>query len=178
ELYQSMLEDAVKALQSGGSEAEDVVDDWSPQINLGVAVLIPETYVQDLGVRLALYRRLADADTEHARETFAAELIDRFGPIPEETEQLLKVTGVKAQCKTLGIAKIDAGPKGTVLTFREDTAVDPGQLLQLVRSRPSHFRLRPDNKLVVTSAPASAEAKIASVDRILKELSDVALTAA
>lgn len=174
ELYQSMLEDAVNALQAGATGTDEVVDEWSPQINLGVAVLIPEGYVADLGVRLGLYRRLADADTEQARETFAAELIDRFGPIPDETEQLLKVTGIKALCKTLGIAKVDVGPKGTVVTFRDDTSIDPGELLQLVRGRPNHFRLRPDNKLVVTSSPASAEARISAVERLLKELSATA----
>ena len=103
ELYQQMLEDAVAALKAG--EGEEVIDEWSPQINLGVSVLIPESYVVDLSVRLSLYRRLSDVGSETELESFAAELIDRFGSIPEETSQLLKITAIKALCKELGISK-------------------------------------------------------------------------
>lgn len=170
ELYQSMLDDAVKALQAGGLESQEVADDWSPQINLGVAVLIPESYVEDLGVRLGLYRRLADTATEQDRESFAAELIDRFGPLPDGTVQLLDVTSIKARCRELGVAKLDAGPKGVVMTFRDDTPIDPVQLMQLVRSRPGRMRLRPDSKLVITGVTAEPAARIATIRGLLNEL--------
>ncbi|MEO0549372.1 MAG: transcription-repair coupling factor [Pseudomonadota bacterium] len=178
ELYQSMLEDAVNALQAGASGEVDVADDWSPLINLGISVLIPEGYVEDLGVRLGLYRRLADLSTEQERESFAAELIDRFGPLPEETRQLLDVTEVKVACKTLGIAKLDAGPKGVVVTFRDDTRVDPMQLMQLVRSRPGKMKLRPDSKLVIMGVPGEAKARVRSIKGLLKELEAAASVAA
>ena len=177
ELYQQMLEDAVKALQSGSNDVDDVADEWSPQINLGLSVLIPEGYVEDLGVRLGLYRRLADLATEQEREAFAAELIDRFGPLPKETQQLLDVTAVKVTCKSLGISKLDAGPKGVVLTFREDTAVDPAKLMMLVRSRPGKMKLRPDSKLVIMGVPADADARMLSVKGLLTELSATAVSA-
>ena len=170
ELYQQMLEDAVNALQSGANEAEEVADDWSPQINLGVSVLIPEGYVEDLGVRLGLYRRLSELTSEQEREAFAAELIDRFGPLPEETKQLLNVTEVKVACKTLGIAKLDAGPRGIVMTFRDDTLIDPMKLMALVRSRPSHMKLRPDSKLVVMGVPADPKARVKALKGLLGEL--------
>ena len=168
ELYQQMLEDAVAALKTG--EGEEVADDWSPQINLGVAVLIPEDYVEDLTVRLSLYRRLADIDADRDREAFAAELIDRFGPLPEETRQLLDITSIKAMCKQLGISKLDAGPKGAVIAFRDDTPLDPAQLMLLVRSRPNQLRLRPDSKLVFSGTWPSAEKRMAAVRDLLKEL--------
>ena len=172
ELYQSMLEDAVNALKAGGTDYdEEIADGWSPQINLGVAVLIPEDYVEDLGVRLGLYRRLADIDTDEGREGFAAELIDRFGPLPEETLQLLDVTAIKAACKQLGISKLDSGPKGVVMAFREDTKVEPGQLLALVRSRPNSLKLRPDSKLVVTRVPDDKHKRIQLIRALLRELS-------
>ncbi|WP_300396162.1 transcription-repair coupling factor [Henriciella sp.] len=178
ELYQSMLEDAVNALKTGRGEGdEEVADDWSPQINLGVAVLIPEDYVTDLSVRLGLYRRLADIDTEEGREGFAAELIDRFGPLPDETKQLLEITAIKAACKTLGISKLDAGPKGIVIAFREDTPVDPGQLMALVRSRPTLYRLRPDSKLIISQSPDDKEKRIKLVRTVLNELSGLSVTA-
>ncbi|MEE9380294.1 MAG: transcription-repair coupling factor, partial [Hyphomonadaceae bacterium] len=130
ELYQSMLEDAVKALKAGGDE-DQMTESWSPAINLGASVLIPETYVEDLTLRLSLYRRLADIDTETEREAMAAEMIDRFGPLPEETEHLLEITAIKAQCKTLGINKLDAGPKGVVISFRDDTPLEPQDIMML-----------------------------------------------
>ena len=171
ELYQSMLEDAVNALKAGGTDLdEDIADGWSPQINLGVAVLIPDDYVEDLGVRLGLYRRLADIDTDEGREGFAAELIDRFGPLPEETLQLLDVTAIKAACKQLGISKLDSGPKGVVMAFREDTKVEPGQLLALVRARPNALKLRPDSKLVVTKVPDDKQKRIQLIRGLLREL--------
>lgn len=170
ELYQQMLEDAVNALQSGKNEADEVADEWSPQINLGLSVLIPEAYVEDLGVRLGLYRRLADLKTEQEREAFAAELIDRFGPLPEATVQLLNVTAVKVTCKALGVAKLDAGPKGIVLSFRDDTAVDPAKLMMLVRSRPGKMKLRPDSKLVIMGVPSDPKQRVQSVKGLLKEL--------
>lgn len=170
ELYQSMLEDAVKALQSGASGSDVVADDWSPQINLGVSVLIPETYVEDLGVRLGLYRRLAETDTEQAREAFAAELIDRFGPLPDSTRQLLDVTAIKGRCKALGINKLDVGPKAAVLTFRTDTIIEPAELMRLVRSRPAQMRLRPDSKLVVQGLANKPDLRINAIKGLLREL--------
>ena len=84
ELYQQMLEEAVHVLKAGISAP--VADRWSPQITIGTPVLIPEDYVTDLPVRLALYRRLAEIEDDRDIEAFGAELVDRFGPLPEEVE--------------------------------------------------------------------------------------------
>ncbi len=170
ELYQSMLEDAVRALNAGARDAADVADDWSPQINLGVAVLIPETYVDDLNIRLSLYRRLSEIRTAAEREAFAAELIDRFGPMPDATQQLLEVTAIKVLCKALGVSKLDAGEKGAVFAFRPDTVLDPARLMELVRTRPSALRLRPDSKLVHSGLAAGPEKRLGLVRNFLKEL--------
>jgi transcription-repair coupling factor (superfamily II helicase) len=147
ELYQTMLEEAVASLKSG----EEAVStrSWSPSINLGVAVLIPEEYVPDLNVRLSLYRRLADLGSDAERDGWAAELIDRFGPMPDEVRQLIDIAGIKALCRAAGVAKIDAGPKGAVITFRPENAPDPMKVVALVQKSPALFKLRPDAKLVV-----------------------------
>ncbi len=146
ELYQSMLEDAVAELKSEGIGQED---HYSPQISTGVSVLIPENYVSDLDVRLSLYRRLANLDEEMDREEFAAELIDRFGPLPEEVQHLLLVMRIKADCLRAGIEKIDAGPKGVIITFRNSTFAEPRALFDLVSDHPNGFKMRPDHKLVI-----------------------------
>src|SRR3954470_21160583 len=116
-----MLEDAVNELKTlAGAEGLDNDRGWSPQINTGAAVMIPDDYVPDLNVRLSLYRRLSEAEKAADREALAAELIDRFGPLPPETDSLLKVVAIKGLCREANVAKIDVGPKGAVVTFRGD----------------------------------------------------------
>jgi transcription-repair coupling factor (superfamily II helicase) len=174
ELYQQMLEDAVAELRAGGAQA--IVDErgWSPQINAGAAVLIPEEYVPDLNVRLAMYRRLSEAERLEDREALAAELIDRFGPLPPEAGQLLKVVGIKGLCREANVSKIDIGPKGAVVTFRNDSFPNPMGLVAMVQRRPQDWRLRPDQKLVVKGEWDTSEARLGAAERILRELAKVA----
>ncbi|MEQ9248358.1 MAG: transcription-repair coupling factor, partial [Nitratireductor sp.] len=115
ELYQQMLEEAVAELK-GTEEAVDT--GWSPQITVGTAVMIPEAYVSDLQLRLGLYRRIAELETPEEIDAFGAELIDRFGPLPQEVEHLLKIVFIKALCRRANVEKLDAGPKGAVVHFR------------------------------------------------------------
>jgi transcription-repair coupling factor (superfamily II helicase) len=172
ELYQQMLEDAVKALRSGESlDTHEVADEWSPQIDIGAAVLIPSGYVEDLATRLSLYRRLADLTAEADREAFAAELIDRFGSLPDETKQLLEITAVKILCKRLGVAKVSAGPKGALLAFRDNAPLDGGKLIGYVQKRPNHLKLRPDMKLVLSGTWPDAPGRLAGVKSLLRDMS-------
>ena len=119
ELYQQMLEEAVASLKAGITAP--VADRWSPQITIGTPVMIPEDYVADLPVRLALYRRLAEIEDEREIEAFGAELADRFGPLPLEVEHLLQIVAIKSLCRQANVEKIEAGPKGAVITFRDNT---------------------------------------------------------
>jgi transcription-repair coupling factor (superfamily II helicase) len=111
ELYQQMLEDAVAELKVGGASELTDARGWSPNINAGVAVLIPDEYVPDLNVRLSLYRRISEAERVEERETLAAEMIDRFGPLPPEAEQLLRVVSIKGLCRQAGVSRFDIGPR-------------------------------------------------------------------
>jgi transcription-repair coupling factor (superfamily II helicase) len=178
ELYQQMLEDAVAELKAGG--ARSAVEDargWSPQINTGAAVLIPEQYVPDLNVRLTLYRRLSDAEKAEDREALAAELIDRFGPLPPEAGQLLKVVAIKGMCRQANVAKIDVGPKGAVVTFRDDRFANPGGLVGLIQSRQSIWRLRPDQKVVIKGEWETPTERLNAAERILSDLAKLATAA-
>ena len=177
ELYQQMLEDAVAEMRAGGAEVETDARGWSPQINAGAAVLIPEEYVPDLNVRLSLYRRLSEAEQPGDREALAAELIDRFGPLPEEAGQLLKVVAIKGLCRQAQVAKIDVGPKGAVVTFRENAFPNPMGLVKLVQQRSADWKLRPDQKAVVKGEWNTPEARLSAAERILTELAKVALAA-
>ena len=147
ELYQQMLEVAVMSLKAG--IAEPVADRWSPQIAIGTPVLIPEDYVTDLSVRLGLYRRLADVEDEQAIEAFGAELVDRFGTLPEEVEHLLKIVAIKGLCRRANVEKIETGPKGAVLSFRDNTFANPEGLIAFIGKQGASARVRPDMKVVL-----------------------------
>jgi transcription-repair coupling factor (superfamily II helicase) len=149
ELYQSMLEDAVAAAKIGAVDGESPeVEEWSPQITIGTPVLIPETYVADLGVRLGLYRRIAQLAGRREREAFAAELIDRFGPLPGEVENLLQIIAIKRACREASVERVEAGPKGAVVTLRGNRFANPAGLVELIQKNAGTLRLRPDQKLV------------------------------
>ena len=147
ELYQEMLHEAIAKLQSGEIEMADE-GEWSPQINLGVPVLIPEAYVPDLDVRLGLYRRLSALEKKVEMEGFAAELIDRFGPLPPEVETLMLVVRIKALCKRAGIARLDGGPKGATVQFHNDKYANPAGLVTFLNDQQGGAKVR-DNRIVV-----------------------------
>jgi len=174
ELYQQMLEDAVNELRARAG-AEEVADrGWSPQINTGAAVLIPDEYVPDLNVRLALYRRISDAEKAQDREALAAELIDRFGPLPPEADQLLKVVAIKGLCREANVAKIDVGPKGAVVSFRNDFFKNPGSLIAFVAKNPIAWKVRPDNKVVVKGEWETPKQRLDAAEKVLAELAKMA----
>jgi transcription-repair coupling factor (superfamily II helicase) len=171
ELYQSMLEEAVAALKGG----EGVIEDqWSPRINLGTSVLIPEDYVLDLQVRLGLYRRLSGVETAEAIEAFAAELIDRFGPLPEEVRHLLDVVEIKALCRQAGIEQIDAGPKGAVIAFRNNTFANPDGLIDFIGKAGKQVKLQPDHKLIFYGNWPDPDDRLNGTRDLLKRLAKIA----
>jgi transcription-repair coupling factor (superfamily II helicase) len=173
ELYQQMLEDAVGAARAGAAEA-GAEERWTPQINLGMPVLIPEMYVGDLNVRLGLYRRLADVTDESEIETTAAEMIDRFGPLPPEVENLLQTVAVKVLCRRAGVEKVDAGPKGGVLSFHRDRFARPERLIEWITRQAGTVKVRPDQKLVLMRAWDDAGERLAGVKKTLGELAQMA----
>ena len=149
ELYQQMLEDEIARIRSG--EAEGVTDNdghWAPQINLGVPVLIPDSYVPDLDVRLGLYRRLSELTTKVELEGFAAELIDRFGKLPKEVNTLMLIVRIKAMCKRAGISHLDGGPKGATIRFHNDKFASPKGLVDFIQAQDGLAKVK-DNKIVV-----------------------------
>ena len=173
ELYQSMLEEAVAALRGGGANLDEE-GQWSPQINVGTPVLIPDHYVADLDARMALYRRLSDVENRTEIEGFAAEMIDRFGPLPAEVESLLKIVEIKAYCRTANVEKLEAGPKGIVLSFRDNRFPDPGALVEFINDERGKAKLRPDHKLVLQRDWATPEARLKGAEKLMRELAGMA----
>ncbi|QMV02053.1 transcription-repair coupling factor [Devosia sp. D6-9] len=173
ELYQSMLEEAVAALRSGEEEYEEK-GEWSPQISIGMPVMIPEYYVPDLQLRMQLYRRLGDLDDAREIDAAGAELIDRFGPLPEAVEALLKIILVKSLCRAANVEKVDAGPKGVIITFRNNEFADPAALVRIVADPGQQARVRPDQKIVFARNWPNAEARLKGTAAILSRLAKLA----
>ncbi len=177
ELYQQMLEEAVAAARQGlkGGQGGEVPEDaWAPQIALGMPVLIPEEYVADLGVRLTLYRRLSDLHGRDEIDAFGAELIDRFGPLPPEVENLLRLVEIKRLCKEAGAATLDAGPKGAVVGFRNNSFKNPPALVDFLQRQAGTAKLRPDHKLVVLRPWDSPETRMDGVRTLMQTLAQMA----
>jgi transcription-repair coupling factor (superfamily II helicase) len=172
ELYQQMLEEAVTALKAG--IAEPVADQWSPQITVGTPVLIPEDYVADLSVRLGLYRRIATVENEQEIESFAAELVDRFGPLPEEVKHLMQIVVIKLLSKRANVERIDTGQKGAVLQFRDNTFANPEGLLRYITSQAPIAKVRPDMKVVFLDDWPKPVQRLLGTTKILRNLVKIA----
>ncbi|MEC9347756.1 MAG: transcription-repair coupling factor [Pseudomonadota bacterium] len=176
ELYQSMLEEAVAEARGRTDPADD--HSWSPHINLGAPVLIPEYYVPDLSARLDLYRRLANLPDETGVEDMAAEMIDRFGPLPPEVDNLFDVVAIKSLCRVANIEKLDAGPKGATLVFRENRFPDPSGLVRYISGQAGTAKLRPDHKLVILRAWDEVPVRVKGVRTLIRGLAQIAERAA
>jgi transcription-repair coupling factor (superfamily II helicase) len=175
ELYNHLLEEAVAAARAeAGGEDAFLREDWTPQITIDVAALIPEDYIEDLDLRLQMYRRLAALETAGDLESFAAELIDRFGPLPEPTGQLLQLVGIKQLCRKAGVAKLEAGPKGIVVAFHEDSFARPDRLVGYIAERAARMKVRSDHRLVIGEETTSGEGRLKRAKKIIGELAELA----
>lgn len=157
ELYQQMLEEAVAEVQlanelgvdpSTGEVRKKPDDEWVPVLNTGIAVYIPEDYVEALDVRLGLYRRVGMLREAGEIDSFIAEVEDRFGPPPEPVLNLLKTVEFKIKARAARVEKLDVGPKGIVVGFREDKFTKPEKLISWIRANSQVMSIRPDQRLV------------------------------
>jgi transcription-repair coupling factor (superfamily II helicase) len=174
ELYQQMLEEAVATARAGERPDEAAAETFTPQINIGMPVLIPDTYVADLNLRLGLYRRLSTLVDRAEIDAFAAELVDRFGPLPAEVENLLQVMTIKRLCREAGVERLDAGPKGATVTFHNNAFANPAGLIAFIQDQIGDVKLRPDHTLVYRRAWDTSDARVRGVRAMLDELARLA----
>lgn len=170
ELYQHMLEDAIASLKAEKEGTVYVSSDWTPQINVGLSVLIPENYVADLGLRLGLYKRLSVLTTREQIDSFAIELIDRFGPLPAEVNNLLEVVYLKSLSRQANVDKLEAGPKGVLIGFYQNTFKNPNALISHIAEQKGTAKIRPDQKIVYMRNLGSPFVRLHAIRKILEEL--------
>jgi transcription-repair coupling factor (superfamily II helicase) len=174
ELYQQMLEETIARIKAGELQGLSTIsDDWSPQLNLGVPVMIPEDYIPDLDVRLGLYRRLSSLQTKVELEGFAAELIDRFGPLPKEVNTLMLIVRIKALCKRAGISRLDAGPKGATVQFHNDKFANPAGLVEFLKAQGGAAKVQ-GTKIVLQGEMKSEAERIKGAFAIARDLAEKA----
>lgn len=171
ELYQQMLEEAVAELKDGGTLSDE---QWSPQISVGASVMIPENYVPDLSLRMGLYRRIADLADLSEIDGFGAELIDRFGPLPEEVQHLLKVVYIKALCRKANVEKLDAGPKGVVIQFRDNNFSNGVGLIKWMGEQGSMAKIRSDQSIVFIRDWPTVDKRMNGAAMVMTQLSKIA----
>jgi transcription-repair coupling factor (superfamily II helicase) len=178
ELYQSMLEDAILAAKAGDIGMAKERSSLSPQITVDAPIMIPEEYVPDLAVRMALYRRLNEAEDQEDIESLSAEMIDRFGPLPAPTANLIKLIEIKRQAIEANIAKIDVGAKGALVSFHNNDFPDPAGLIGYIERLQGTAKLRPDNKLVITRTWGDPKSRLHGLFQLTKGLSGIVRKAA
>jgi transcription-repair coupling factor (superfamily II helicase) len=173
ELYQSMLEEAIIDAKAGGIVTARKAD-LSPQITVDAPILIPEDYVPDLDLRMSLYRRINEFDDAERIEAFGAELIDRFGPLPDATENLLTLMAIKLHARNAHIAKIDVGAKGALVSFWNDSFPNLPGLLAYVDRLKGTAKLRPDNKLSISRDWDTPRARLNGALQLARGLAKIA----
>jgi transcription-repair coupling factor (superfamily II helicase) len=172
ELYQQLLEEAVAAAKGRADEASQA--DWSPTLNLGIPVLIPEEYVADLSVRMGLYRRLGALTTQDDVDSFAAELVDRFGKLPAEADFLLQTISLKLLCRAAGVEKIDAGEKAVVFSFHDNKFARPDRLIAWIQKNSPLVKVRPDQRVLVQRAWSDERQRLSGVSGMVSALARLA----
>ena len=174
ELYQSMLEEAILEARADAQGLAKPRGSFSPQITIDAPILIPEDYVPDLSVRMALYRRLNDLEEGQDVEGFAAEMVDRFGPIPQPTQNLLKLIQIKQNALVAQVSKIEVGARGTLVSFHDDAPPNVRALLAYVEKLGESAKLRPDSKLVINRVWADPVARLNGCLQLSKGLANLA----
>jgi transcription-repair coupling factor (superfamily II helicase) len=169
-----MLEDAIVEMKAGDVPRPE---EFTPQISVDAPILIPEHYVPDLDLRMGLYRRLGDLEDRQAIDAFAAELIDRFGTLPAETANLMKIVEVKLNCRAACIAKLDMGAKGAVITFAPGGFPDLSALLGYIDRLKGAAKLRPDSKMTVARDWPTPDARLNGAVQLSRGLARVAAAA-
>ena len=147
ELYQNMLEETIDELKNTTQKSKN--NQWSPKISLPLSILIPEDYISDLTIRMEIYKRLSSIILEEEIDEIAAELIDRFGSLPQEVETLIDTIGLKNLCKKTNIEKIDCGSNGFLISFKNNTFSNPSELIKYINNKKNFINIRPDQRLFV-----------------------------
>lgn len=168
-LYMEMLEQAVEALKEGRELSLDVLTSKQTEVELRIPAILPDSYIHDVNMRLSLYKRIATCESADDLDEVKIELIDRFGLLPDATKNLFKVSEFRQRAQTLGISKIEAGPKGGSIEFSDNTKIDPVFLISLIQQHPTVYKLEGGNKLKFVIENKDTEDRLKYIESMLND---------
>ncbi|WP_329742863.1 transcription-repair coupling factor [Dyella sp. A6] len=166
-LYTELLDRAVRALKSGKVPDFDLSSEHETEVELHLPALIPDDYLPDVHARLTLYKRIASARNDDQLRDLQVEMIDRFGLLPEPTKTLFALSALKLMATPLGIRKLDFGPTGGRILFRDKPEIEPMAIIRLIQQLPRVYKLEGQDKLRVTLDLPGASERIRSAQEVL-----------
>ena len=128
-----------------------------------------------MGLRLSLYKRLSTFTTREDIDLFTIELIDRFGPLPIEVQNLLEVIYLKSLSRQANVDKVEVGPKGVLIGFHQNTFKNPSLLIGHISDQKGTAKIRPDQKIVYIRSFPTPEARLQGSRKILEDLVGMAI---
>ena len=140
------------------------------EINPGIACIIPETYLPDVHERLILYKRIASALSEDDLKELKVEMIDRFGLLPEPTQNLFETSSLKIYSKEIGILKINIYDDKAEITLEDKNNIDTKKIINLIQTQPTKFQLKNQNTIVLKETMESDQSRIREIRKILEKL--------
>ena len=170
-LYEHLLEEEINRLRASATETKQVqLREWTPQISIGIPIMIPDDYVPDLGLRLGLYKRIGDIEHREEIADMREELIDRFGNLPKEVDNLLSVVEMKILCLACGIDRINAGAKGALIGFHNNVFAAPEKLMNMVLASFGEFKVRPDQRIFIEKDLSSYETRVKVIKQAITKI--------
>ena len=170
ELYHRLLKEKINELQDDGSSLQS---EWSPQINLGIGVLIPTNYIGSLNTRLSFYRKLAYLKENSKIQDIKDEMITTFGELPAEVKNLFMVTELRSLCKKSNIEKIDLGQKGGSIKFKDNVFTNPEGLVTLIQLHHKNVKIRPDQSLIYMFDIPDKALNIKRLIKLIEKISEL-----
>ncbi len=172
-LYHHMLEEEINRQKAQTmEEIKEGRSDFSPVISVSLSVQIPQTYITDFSVRLNMYKRIAQLSSAEEILEITEELIDRFGKLPSEVQNLLDIVKIKLMCKSLNIERVDAGQKGILVKFRNNQFANPEKLIEFIAKSFGKVIIRPDETLLFVNN--TTDNVLEQIENKLKKLQELA----
>ncbi|GEA59002.1 transcription-repair coupling factor [Vibrio comitans] len=168
-LYMEMLEQAVEALKEGKEPSLDDLLREQTEVELRLPALLPDDYIPDINTRLSLYKRIASVANDDQLTEMKVELIDRFGPLPDATKNLLQVSEIKLAAAAIKVDKVEAHEKGGYIEFYPDADINPMYLVKLLQSQPNKFAMDGPTKIKFTQSLVDRRDRVSYVKQLIED---------
>ena len=177
-LYMEMLDQAVEALKSGKEPSLDELLREQTEIEIRIPALLPEDYIPDVNTRLSMYKQIASVDSEEVLTELKVALIDRFGALPEATQNLLTISQLKLHAARLKVSKIEAHERGGYIEFYPNADINPMFLVKLLQAQPQQFSMDGPTKFKFTMPLVDRRERVEFIKHMLAEFEQNLLPAA